>query len=73
MGAFAIKELSRSEINKLRGLQDSLGLSEAAARIGVHHSTLTRAIAGLKIRPTAAQCLRSRLHELAESALSAAE
>lgn len=56
--------LSVAEREQLRKQLDRLGDDRAASALCVHRVTIYRALAGRDIRPSTAECLRSRLRAL---------
>lgn len=53
--------LTKKEIDDLRGLANRLGTTEAAEEVGVHKTSIIRALAGLDIRPRTEDDIREAL------------
>jgi IS30 family transposase len=64
MATKAKPQLSREEREQIERLSDDLGDRGAATELMVHPITIARALACRPLRPSTAQCLRSRLREL---------
>lgn len=57
-------DLSKEELDQIRGYSDSYGETRVASVLMVHVATVNRALALRELRPSTVQCIRSRLKDL---------